>query len=95
MHDKFVLGDNSVDNSDEMSSPSGSSGSEESSENGDAGEAPESPTTENGTEEKTEQKKEDDQVLLIQDTGFCIKMQVPGMQPFDLPVSLTIKFLFL
>ena len=34
----------------------------------------------------------DQDVVLIQDTGFNIKIQAPGMDPFDLPVSLSSLF---
>ena len=34
----------------------------------------------------------DQDVVLIQDTGFNIKIQAPGMDPFDLPVSLSFLF---
>ena len=51
---------------------------------------------ENSTQEKTdsdveksEEKTDDDkdkEVLLIQDTGFNVMIQAPGIEPFDLPV---------
>ena len=45
-------------------------------------------------DEKSEEKKEDggsnadtQEVVLIQDTGFTIQIVCPGIEPFELPVS--------
>lgn len=41
--------------------------------------------TETGSEEAG--NKEDGEVVVIQDTGFNIRIITPGLDPFDLPVS--------
>ena len=40
--------------------------------------------------EKQNVKEKDSDLLLIHDTGFNIKIEAPGIEPFDLPVSKTI-----
>lgn len=37
-------------------------------------------------EKKSEEVDKDKEVLLIQDTGFNIKIVAPNLEPFDLPV---------
>ena len=50
----------------------------------------------NGAEEGEEKGAEDkeQEVVLIQDTGFNITIVVPGLDEFELPVS-TLSFLYL
>ncbi len=46
---------------------------------------------EKGTQEESKTEKEDagsKDLLLVHDTGFVIKIDAPGIEPFDLPVSL-------
>ena len=44
---------------------------------------------EKGSQEAKKEKEEETRdVLLIQDTGFNIKIDAPGIEPFDLPVSI-------
>ena len=42
-----------------------------------------------GEKEKEDEKEEDkdQEVVLIQDTGFNVKIIVPGIEDFELPVS--------
>ncbi len=42
---------------------------------------------EKGSQEAKKEKEEERDVLLIHDTGFNIKIDAPGIEPFDLPVS--------
>ena len=64
------------------------------------GDVPAAPANTDDTKDETKEKGDDAQgkdetksgekegdVVLIQDTAFTIKVQVPGMDPFELPVS--------
>ena len=42
--------------------------------------------------EKDEEEDKDQEVVLIQDTGFNVKIVVPGIEEFELPVSYRILF---
>lgn len=42
----------------------------------------------NGKETKGEKENDDQEFVLIQDTGFTVKIVIPGMDPIDLPVSI-------
>lgn len=41
----------------------------------------------NGKDTKGEKENDDQEFVLIQDTGFTVKIVIPGMDPIDLPVS--------
>ena len=57
--------------------------------------------TESQSDEKEkceDEKKEegtDQDVVLIQDTGFTVKIIAPGLEPFDLPVSVQRRVSFI
>ena len=43
--------------------------------------------TQEAKNEKQDSKEKDSDLYLIHDTGFNIKVEAPGIEPFDLPVS--------
>ena len=45
-------------------------------------------TEDGGPEKKEVEEKEADSVILIQDTGFLIYIEAPGIERFELPVSI-------
>ena len=65
--------------------------------NGEKGEKDgEKEKSEDKEEEKEEKEEDKDQeVVLIQDTGFNVKIIVPGIEDFELPVSKTLLYVLM
>lgn len=44
-------------------------------------------------EEKEDEKKDEQDVVFVQDVGFTIKITAPGVEPFDIQVKMSAQFL--
>ena len=67
----------SMDTGDDSIGSDGATGGSEDEEKG----------TQEAKKEKQESKEKDVDLLLVHDTGFTIKIDAPGIEQFDLPVS--------